>query len=175
MEKKYKIILCIVFFPITLLFCFLKLLLKIIEKRQVKKYLNKIDIQNLDCLDGYGLEEFLYLFFTHLGLKVSKTKKSRDYGADLIINFHHKKIVIQCKLYYNHSVGNSAIQEIATAKNYYSADKGIVITNSHFTKSAINLSQSSNITLIDRDELKKLLNCDNSQKKYLVNSYFTCD
>lgn len=175
MGKKYKFILCMVFLPITLIFLVFKLAIKCVEKAKFQRYLRNISIDKLDCLDGHGLEEFLYVFFSSLGLKVSRTKKSRDYGADLIIDYKGKKIVVQCKLYYNHSVGNSAIQEIATAKTYYLADKGIVITNSYFTKSAKNLSQTSNVTLIDRNDLNALLSTNSSHQKYLLYNYFNCE
>lgn len=170
MGKKFKIFCGIVFLPITLIFCIFRFVWKLFEKKKVKKYIDNISIEKLDVLDGYGLEEFLYLYFSSLGLKVEKTKKSRDYGADLIINYRGKKIVVQCKLYYNHSVGNSAIQEIATAKNHYLADKGIVITNSFFTKSAITLSRTNNVTLIDRSFLERLFNADKIDKKYMLHS-----
>lgn len=175
MGKKFKYFLCIVFLPITLLFCISKLLWKLHEKKKIKRYVEDISIEQIDVLDGYGLEDFLYLYLSSLGLKVEKTKKSRDYGADLIVIYKGKKIVIQCKLYYNHSVGNSAIQEIATAKNYYLADKGIVITNSFFTKSAIDLSKSSNISLIDRQCLSNILNASNADKKYILHSILFCE
>lgn len=170
MGKKFKYLWCIVFLPITLLFGICKLIWKIFEKKKVKKYIKNISIEKLDMLDGYGLEDFLYMYFSSMGLKVEKTKKSRDYGADLIIMYKGKKIVIQCKLYYNHSVGNSAIQEIATAKNYYLADKGVVITNSFFTPSAINLSKCTNISLIDREYLANLLSASDLDKKYLLHN-----
>ena len=172
MGKKIKYFFGIVLFPITLLFCIIKLTHKQIEKKKIKKYLRSVDISKLDNLDGHGMEEFLYLFFKSLGLDVERTKKSRDYGADLIINYKCRKIVVQCKLYYKHSVGNSAIQEIATAKSYYLADKGVVITNSFFTKSAVNLSMTSDVSLIDRDKLNELLTSPDNEKKYLLYNYF---
>lgn len=172
MGKKYKYLWCIVFLPITLIFGVIYAIWKIIEKIKVKKYIENISIEQIDGLDGHGLEEFLYMYFCSLGLRVKRTKKSRDFGADLIIDYKGKKIVIQCKLYYKHTVGNSAIQEIATAKDYYNANKGVVITNSFFTKSAITLSQSSNVTLVDRKLLSQLLTADKLNKKYILHSVF---
>lgn len=175
MGKYFKYFLKIVLFPITLLFWFFKLIWKLFEKGKTLRYIENISIEQLDALDGYGLEDFLYAYFSSLGFKVDKTQKSRDYGADLIVHNRGKKIVIQCKLYFNHSVGNSAIQEIATAKDYYLADKCVVITNSYFTKSAITLSISAGVTLIDRNGLNKLLTVEKGEKKYLVNNYFGCE
>ena len=128
MGKKCKIILAVVFFPVTIVFFIVKLL----DKKRFNKYLENISIKDIDGLDGHAFEDVMYELFKNAGIKVEKTPKSRDYGADLIINTKLEKIVVQCKLYYNHNVGNSAIQEINTAKNYYDATMGVVITNSYF-------------------------------------------
>ena len=172
MGKKCKIIAGIVFLPITVIFFVIKCFVRLLENRHMKSYIGSISIADVDSLDGHEFEEFLFYFFKSLGLKVKKTKKSRDYGADLVLNYSDKIIVIQCKLYYNHSVGNSAIQEINTAKNYYMADKGVVITNSFFSKSAKNLSTSADIILIDRLAFDELLSADKTNKKLLLSSYF---
>lgn len=171
MGKNLKITIAIVFLPITIIFLILKALWKLLEKNKIKKYLSHIDIEMIDSLSGHDLEEFLYYFFRNLNFDVKRTKASRDYGADLILNYKATTIVVQCKLYFNHNVGNSAIQEIATAKDYYSADKGIVITNSFFTKSAITLSKSSNITLIDRIQFDNLLKAEQKNKSKILCGY----
>lgn len=172
MGKKLKLTLSIVFLPITILFLLFKFVYKWIEKKILQKTISKISIMDIDGLDGHGFEDFLYLFFRSLNINVKKTKTSRDYGADLIVEYKDKVIVIQCKLYFNHSVGNSAIQEINTAKNYYLADKGVVITNSYFTKSAISLSNSNDITLIDRLGMSNLLSSSRADVNNLLKLYF---
>lgn len=172
MGKKYKIILGIVFLPLTILFFVIKFIWKILRNKFAYKYLNTINIEKIDSLDGRGLEDFLYYYLTSLGFKVKKTKHSHDYGADLIVEFQKKIIVIQCKLYYNHSVGNSAIQEIATAKNYYNALRAIVITNSYFTNSAITLSKASDVTLIDRNIFASLLGKSKANTLSQIKSLF---
>ena len=171
MGKNLKITIAIVFLPITIVFFVCKVFWRLIEKIKTKKYLSHIDIEMIDSLGGHDLEEFLYYFFRNLKFDVKRTKTSRDYGADLILNYKDMTIVIQCKLYFNHNVGNSAIQEITTAKDYYLADKGVVITNSFFTKSAINLGKSSNIGLIDRIQFDNLLKANQKYKSKLFCSY----
>lgn len=157
MGKTTKYIFKVVIFPITILFYISKLVLNMIDKKITSNYLRQLDINKIDCLDGIEFEEFLYYSFKSIGIKVTKTKSSRDYGADLLIEFKDQTIVIQTKLYFKHSVGNSAIQEITSARTYYKADFGLVITNSYFTKSACNLAESNNITLIDREKLSDFL------------------
>lgn len=166
-KGKWKIFLCLVFFPITIAFFVLRWIFKKAQNIGIKKYISSVTIDSIDSLSGEEFEDFLYYYFQSIGLKVSKTKKSHDYGADLIICYKGKKIVIQCKLYCNHSVGNSAIQEIFTATNYYNAERGLVITNSYFSKPAINLAESSGIILWNRKTLEKMLHLNNSDKKIL--------
>ncbi|WP_448969861.1 restriction endonuclease [Macrococcus capreoli] len=72
----------------------------------------------------------------------------------------HKKIVIQVKRYKS-NVGIKAIQEVFSAQHYYNADKSYVVTNSHFTKSAIILASKLNVELIDKKKLNDI------EKRYL--------
>lgn len=97
-------------------------------------------------MNGYDFESFIENLFRSLGFNVEKTSYSKDQGADLIISKGSLKIAIQVKRYDKRNrVGNRAVQEIAAAINYYKADKGIVITTSEFTQSAIELANANGI------------------------------
>ena len=161
----------VIVFPITIIFCVIKLIWRLIDRFFARKFLKNIDIRDIDGLDGLAFEEFLYQSFRNIGVKVSKTRSSGDYGADLVLNLKNGRIVIQSKLYYNHNVGNSAVQEVASARNYYNADSGVVITNSYFTKAAINLADATNIKLIDRNMLQEFLSSDKSTKLSIINEW----
>lgn len=169
------IIFVIVFFPFTIIFFIFKNLINYIQKKQINNYISKLTIDNIDSLSGDEFEDFLYYLFLSLNFKVKKTQKSHDYGADLIIKSKDKLIVIQCKLYNNHSVGNSAVQEIYTATNYYNASLGVVITNSYFSKPAISLAEKSGIKLWNRNILKQMINLNSFQKKELKKQLFNCN
>ena len=158
MGKNLKITIAIVFLPITIVFFVCKVFWRLIEKIKTKKYLSHIDIEMIDSLGGHDLEEFLYYFFRNLKFDVKRTKTSRDYGADLILNYKDMTIVIQCKLYFNHNVGNSAIQEITTAKDYYLADKGVVITNSSYVFSGWYSDSSLDIKYVWKFETDRVYN-----------------
>lgn len=171
MGRKLFKVLVVVFFPITIFCCIAKLIFKRIKKRCICRYISQIDITKIDSLDGHAFEEFLYLFLQNNGYSVEKTPKSRDYGADLIINLKNEKVVIQCKNYYNHNVGNSAVQEIATAKDYYNATIGIVITNWFFTTPAQTLADKVGVKLIDRNSLSQILTTPCKLKHEYLSSY----
>ena len=75
---------------------------------------------------------------------------------DLIIKKHFRKTGIQLKRY-SGAVGNFAVQEVVAGKKYYKLDRVCVLTNSVFTKSAKELAKANGVELLDRNDLKKLI------------------
>jgi len=124
-----------------------------LENFDLSKYLTIYDV---DLMSGFDFEDFLGKMFSILGYNVIPTKKTGDQGADLFVQKFDKKIVIQAKNYFG-TVGNAAVQQVLAAKNFYDCDEGMVITNSYFTPSAKELAKSTNIKLVDRDQLKLYL------------------
>ncbi len=116
----------------------------------------------IDAMDGYQFENFLVEIFQTLGYDVKETKKTQDQGADLFVTRFGKNMVIQAKNY-SGSVGNSAVQQAISAKAFYGCDEAMVVTNSYYTKSAMELAESARVRLIDRNELQKYLD-DYNQK-----------
>lgn len=98
----------------------------------------------------------MYRLFIARGYAVQKTGKVGDQGCDLIANLDGQRIAIQAKCYSNF-VGNSAIQEIVSAKKYYDCTRAMVVTNSNFTKEALDLAKSNNVELIGGGELSRLI------------------
>ncbi|MBQ9791773.1 MAG: restriction endonuclease [Clostridia bacterium] len=162
-----KILKNILLLPITLI----KTIKNGIENLFLSKYLKQFSINKIDAISGYEFEKYLECLFKSMGLKTTTTKKAHDYGADLITTYKKEVMVVQAKLYYCKHVGLSAIQEAKTSLDYYKADKAIVITNSYFTKSAINLAKSTGVALIDREKLNTLINANKTEKKALFRKY----
>ncbi len=88
---------------------------------------------------------------------IKLTPKSNDYGVDIIAVKDRVIYAFQCK-FYSSPVGNHAIQEVYSGKEYYHANIGIVVTNNTFTKQAENQAKSSGIILWDGEYLAKLSN-----------------
>ncbi len=132
------------------------------KKEYIKNLLNedrnfkKTTLADIDLMSGYDFEKFIVELFRKMGYKAYSTKLSGDQGADVIAENGDVKIAIQTKCY-SGSVGNGAIQEIVAGMKYYDADKAMVITNSTFTKSAIELAKKNNVQLWDRKTLKEKL------------------
>lgn len=105
-------------------------------------------------MSGEHFEIFITNLFNNLGYKAERTKASGDQGIDVIATKGKVKIAIQTKCY-SRPVGNHAVMEAVAGGKYYNADKVMVVTNSTFTRSAIELAQSNNVVLWGRSILKE--------------------
>lgn len=120
-----------------------------------KRFINS-GISTVDKMEGEEFEEFLLAHFTKMGYKVNTTPKTGDYGADLIATNGFTKIVIQAKRWTN-KVGTAAVQQVLASKEYYKANKCMVISNNYFTKNATNLANKAQVELWDRDKLLNIM------------------
>ena len=121
-------------------------------------YLNKNVPKDTDLkkLSGIEFEDYLYNILTGFNYNVEKTKASGDQGVDLLVYYMGHRIAIQCKRY-NSSIGNQAVQEVFAGSRFHKADASIVVSNSLFTKAAIELAESCGVLLVGRDEIDSFL------------------
>lgn len=87
---------------------------------------------------------------------VETTPRTGDAGADLIIQANNYTIVVQAK-YYSGSVGNSAIQEVFSAKSIYQADFAVVVTNSQYTRPAIEAADTLDVVLTTEENIVEVI------------------
>ncbi|MGE7635617.1 restriction endonuclease [Bacillus paramycoides] len=123
------------------------------NKKDKKKM---ITIEDIDLLSGEEFERYLAELLNNLGFRTELTKGSGDQGVDILAFKQNKKYVIQAKRY-NRTVGTKAVQEVVAGKAFYNADESWVITNSTYTKGAIDLAQKTDTKLWDRDKLKNMM------------------
>lgn len=126
--------------------------IKIAFKLYESYRLSKAGMADIDKMNGKEFEKYLAVLFKKLGYKVKRTSYQGDYGADLVIQKHDEKIVVQAKRY-KKKVGLKAVQEAVASKDYYRCSKVMVVTNSQYTQPAINLAQANNVELWDRKKL----------------------
>jgi len=107
---------------------------------------------------GLQFEQFLEQVFLENGYDVSLTGQTGDQGVDLIVSMNGRRIAIQAKGYPGSTVGNSAIQEVHAGMTHHRCQFSVVVTNSRFTKSAVNLANSVNCRLIDGSQISALIN-----------------
>lgn len=124
-----------------------------------RRYLvSKSGISAIDNMSGADFENRLKILFNNLGYTVKKVGNQKgDYGVDLILENNGTKTAVQAKCYKQTLVGESAVREVYAGKNYYHCSKAWVVTNSRFSRMAINLARANNVILINRSALITLL------------------
>ncbi|RHW32755.1 restriction endonuclease [Lysinibacillus yapensis] len=136
----------------VVIFLILFIVFKVWLRTRGSARLRRAGIKEIDAMTGEEFEEFLGHLFKKRGYKVSYTKASGDYGADLILEDREDVIAVQAKRY-SGNVGVKAVQEIIGALKMYEATQAWVVTNSYFTRQAEKLAETNDVYLIDRDEL----------------------
>ena len=115
---------------------------------------------NVDTLSGIEFEKVCQMLVEKMGFTTKTTKASGDGGIDLIAYnyqpFLSGKYIIQCKRYAG-SVGEPIIRDLYGVVTSERANKGILMTTGHFTKSAVAFATGKPIELIDGVALKNLL------------------
>lgn len=107
-------------------------------------------------LNGVEFEQHCAELLKRNGYRVTITKATGDYGVDIIATSNSGiKYAVQCKRYSN-PVSLKAVQEVVAGMRMYGCDSGIVMTNSTFTKSAIELAKANGVLLWDGSHLRKL-------------------
>lgn len=129
-----------------------KLSYRIYEKQK----LAKSGIYEIDQMTGKTFEKYLEVLFERLGYKVERTGYIGDYGADLVTTKDGVKTIIQAKRFKG-KVGIKAVQEAVAAKGYYGCTKAMVVTNSFYTKQAIELAKVNDVALWNRKNLVNAL------------------
>lgn len=132
---------------------------RILSERTLTKWQEfhkKNSFSSIDKLNGREFEKLLEKYFIKKEYKnVKRTSHTGDQGIDILFEDEYGYLVgVQAKRH-SQPVGNSVIQELLGGMLYYGCKKGIVITNSSFTKSGILLSEKdSRITLWDREKFQ---------------------
>jgi len=106
--------------------------------------------------DGVEFENLIVRLYTAIGYESKRIGGSGDQGGDVIASRNGQSILIQAK-FYEGSVNNNAVQQAIAARLHYGCSSAQVITTGVFTKGAIELARSTDVQLIDGDELQRLL------------------
>ncbi|BDA85489.1 hypothetical protein Sa4125_30310 [Aureimonas sp. SA4125] len=89
------------------------------------------------------------------GFKVAQTRRTGDYGADIVAMKDGLTYVVQCK-WAARPTGVSAIQEIGAALRFYTADFAAVVAKSGYTNAAHELARANGVALLDMRSLGDL-------------------
>ncbi len=130
----------------------------------IKNRRKRIKLKQLESInDPYEFEIFVEEILKDLGYKVIRTRKSRDFGADILLKKGRKKTVIQVKFWKN-KLNEEVLKEVIASSYVYGAREGIVITSSRFSENIKNLSEElsgkghlDRIILIDCEGLRSIV------------------
>lgn len=107
-------------------------------------------------MSGEMFEDYVKEILKRNGYKkVKLTKRSHDYGIDILAELKGETYAFQCKLY-SKPVGVAAVQQVYAGYVYYDCDYAVVVTNQTFTRQAIALAESNGVLLWDGHKLNQL-------------------
>ena len=117
------------------------------------------ELMRIDAMssDGWAFERYCADLLLKNGFsKAEVTTGSGDYGVDILAEKDGISYAIQCKCYSN-PVGNKAVQEAFSGKEYYKKMVAVVLTNSTFTQAANTTAEQTRVMLWDRTKLSEMI------------------
>ncbi|MFD1674115.1 restriction endonuclease [Alicyclobacillus fodiniaquatilis] len=118
-----------------------------------RRFKTQPQMNEIDRMSGEDFEDALEYTLRKKGWRLDTTKKTGDFGADLIgRDPKGRKVVIQAKRWKS-NVGVDGVNQVLAAKAYYQADHALVITNHYLTKSAYELSRKTGVEVWSRKRL----------------------
>ena len=126
---------------------------------------------NIMDLSPFEFENLVSNLFSGIGFETKQTRSSRDGGVDAIA-FDSRpllggKIILQAKRYKN-VVGVSAVRDLYGTMINEGANKGILVTTSHYGPDAYTFANDKPIELIDGSGLLYLLKNQGIQAKIIM-------
>ena len=106
----------------------------------------------IDKMDGLEFEKYIAVILSEQGYTNIKLTEKYDLGVDIIAEKNGIRWGIQVKRY-SGLVKAEAVRQVVTALNKYKCDQAMVITNSMYSRVAMELAETNNCTLVDRVKL----------------------
>jgi SNF2 family DNA or RNA helicase/HJR/Mrr/RecB family endonuclease len=121
-----------------------------------------LSLLDIDRLHPNLFEASIAALYKKQGFEIYLTPYSNDKGVDVVVLKNGENYLIQVKQTKS-LVGNEAIQEICTAKNYYENKFNeqfnlLTVTNNDYSSSAKILAKTNDIQLFNRNHLENLIN-----------------
>lgn len=127
---------------------------------------------NIMDLSPFEFENLVTNLFSEIGFETKQTRSSRDGGVDAIAYDSRPllggKIILQAKRYKN-VVGVSAVRDLYGTMINEGANKGILVTTSHYGPDAYTFANDKPIELIDGSGLLYLLKNQGIEAKIIIN------
>jgi restriction system protein len=113
-------------------------------------------IGSLYSLNPREFEHHVAQSFEYLGYSTVLTPRVADQGVDVIASKGTETIAIQCKRYSDHAP-NSAVQAVHAGAVHYGCNRALLVCLGGFSNSAVELSSSTSVELMDGEEYADLV------------------
>jgi restriction system protein len=117
--------------------------------------------------NGRGYELYVAGILRNGGWDTQVTPQSGDHGADIIATKDGRRVAVQCK-FFSSKVGNSSVQEIYSAKDFYECHSAVVVSNAEYSRAARKIASSLSVALLHHDMLIQALSGDRPQEKEVL-------
>ena len=128
-----------------------------------KSFVHSYDLAMIDKMGGFEFEEYICMLFEKFDFTGTVTKKSHDFGCDVILEKNGDRIGIQTKRFEG-KVSLRAVQEIVASLKKYDARIGVVVSNSKYTRNARQLAKINDVVMINRNALLRLIDLSKVEK-----------
>ena len=105
--------------------------------------------------NGLDFEKWVAVQMMSLGWGAQTTRGSGDQGIDVIAERNGIIIGFQCKRV-SKPASNKAVQEVIAGGRFHNIDNLVVVSTAGFTKSAKQLAEAADVTLMHPLDLKKI-------------------
>jgi len=113
-----------------------------------------LDMDDVDEMSGVQFEDYVAILMENMGYEVKLVRGGSDFGADLIAIKNGTRIAVQTKRY-SRPVPRAAVSDAIGGRQYFNCAKAIVVTNHVFSKSALELAESTDCLLVDYMKLSE--------------------
>lgn len=123
--------------------------------RFIRRITMNFKLSDVDTMDGLDFEKYVANVLKKQGYSNIALTEQYDYGVDIIATKDGICWEIQVK---RHSglVRAEAVRQVVTGLRVYGCDRAMVITNSFFSRVAIQLADSNDCVLVDRAQLSRI-------------------
>ena len=121
----------------------------------VRRIITNLRLSGVDTMDGLVFEKYVAKLLKQQGYSNISLTEQYDYGVDIIATRNGIRWGIQVKRY-SGLVKADAVRQVVTGLRVYGCDRAMVITNSVFSRVAVQLADSNECVLVGRKELAKM-------------------
>ena len=105
--------------------------------------------------EGIRFEEEVQNMLKYSGYSSKLTKRSGDFGADLVLDVEGLSVAMQVKSS-RIPVGIKAVQEAVASMPVYECDLSVVVSKAGYTAAAVTLARANNVLILSQEQLPLL-------------------